>query len=124
MRTRSDKSGSPSSAVLCILFAVGDRDLHGYGIMKEVEERTAGKVSLLPSSLYATIKRMLTQGWIEEVDAPEAEAAPGRPRRLYRITEPGRDLAAREAERMSALLDMARANRLTTSGATAGGTGS
>ena len=37
---------------------------------------------------------------------------PGRPRRSYRVTEEGRALALRESERISALLDMARANRL------------
>ncbi len=112
MRTRADRSGPPSVAVLSILFALGDQALHGYGIMKEVKERTAGRVSLLPSSLYATIKRMLLEGWIEEVPDAAAEAGPGRTRRLYRMSDDGRELAAREVERMAALLDMARANRL------------
>lgn len=111
MRTRADRSGPPSTAVLSMLFALGDQALHGYGIMKQVEERTAGRVSLLPSSLYATIKRMLLEGLIEEVPDQASEAAPGRPRRLYRMTDRGRALAAREAERMAALLDMARANQ-------------
>ena len=110
MRTRADRSGSPSVAVLSILFALGDQALHGYGIMKEVDERTAGRVSLLPSSLYATIKRMLLEGWIEEVPDAASDAGPGRPRRLYRVTDHGRELATRETERMAALLDMARAN--------------
>ena len=95
-----------------MLFALGDRELHGYAIMKEVEERTGGRVSLLPSSLYATIKRMLLEGWIEEVGDASSEKSPGRPKRVYRITDEGRALAAREVDRMTALLDMARANRL------------
>lgn len=112
MRTRTDGSGGPSRAVLSILFALGDRELHGYGIMKEVEEQTDGQVSLLPTSLYATIKRMLLEGWIEEVPG-SSDDGPGRSRRTYRITEDGRALAALEAARMSALLGLARANRLT-----------
>lgn len=112
MRTRADRSDGPSRAVLSILFALGDRELHGYGIMKEVEEQTDGQVSLLPTSLYATIKRMLVEGWIEEVPGG-LEDGPGRARRTYRITNDGRALAAREAARMSALLGLARANRLT-----------
>jgi len=79
MRTRADRSGSPSSSVLSILFALGERELHGYGIMKEVEERTEGRVSLLPSSLYATIKRMVLEGLIEEVPHGDA-GGPGRPK--------------------------------------------
>jgi DNA-binding PadR family transcriptional regulator len=112
MRRRADRSGAPSRAVLSILFALGDRELHGYGIMKEVEERTDGRVSLLPSSLYATIKRMLLDGWIEEVDDGGYDDGPGRARRTYRITADGRAVAAREARAMGALLDLARANRL------------
>ena len=111
MRRRVDGSGAPSLAVLGVLFALGDRELHGYGIMKEVEERTAGRVSLLPSSLYATIKRMLADGLIEDAGTAPA-GGPGRPRRHYRITEVGRELAGREAQRIAALLELARENRL------------
>ena len=112
MRTRSDKSSAPSVAVLSVLFALGDGELHGYGIMKEVESRTGGRVTLLPSSLYATIKRMLGDGWIEEVPGRDSDPGPGRPKRHYRITNAGRDVATREIERMGALLDLAHSNRL------------
>lgn len=110
MRTRSDGSGAPSNAVLSILFTLGERSLHGYAIMKEVEEQTGGEVSLLPSSLYATIKRMLADGWIEEADRQDPDEGPGKPRRTYRITEAGREVAAREARRLAALLDLAHLN--------------
>ena len=99
--------------MLSILFALGDHEMHGYGIMKEVDDRTGGRVSLLPSSLYATIKRMMLAGLIEEVAGVDTEG-PGRPRRLYRITDEGRALAVREADRLAALLDLARSNRIAT----------
>ena len=124
MRTRADNSGAPSQSVLSILFALGERELHGYAIMKEVEEKTGGRVSLLSSSLYATIKRMLQAGWIEERPGEGADSGPGRTRRLYRITDAGRDLAAREARRMSALLEMAHANRVVAPEASGHGSGS
>jgi len=111
VRPRADRSSAPSRAVLGILFALGDQELHGYGIMKEVQERTEGHVSLLPTSLYATIKRMLAEGLIEEVPDPP-DGGPGRPKRTYRITERGRTLARQEAERLGALLELARANHL------------
>jgi len=111
MRTRADGSGPPSAAVLSILFALGEQSLHGYAIMKEVEERTDGRVSLLPSSLYATLKRMRDEGLIEEADG-SVDSGPGRPRRSYRMTAEGRALAAREAERLSAMLDLASASGL------------
>ena len=111
MRRRADGSGSPSLAVLGILFALGERELHGYAIMKEVEARTGARVKLLPSSLYATLKRMVADGWIEETPAA-VSAGPGPTRRTYRITAEGRGVAVREAERMAALLELARAGRL------------
>jgi DNA-binding PadR family transcriptional regulator len=111
VRTREDDSGAPSVAVVSILFALGDDELHGYGIMKEVEERTGGRVTLLPSSLYATIKRLLDTGWIEEVPT-DPSPSPGRPKRTYRITEAGRLVATREAERLNALLGLARSKQI------------
>ena len=107
MRPRSDRTGAPSRATLSILFALGERSLHGYGIMKEVKTRTGGRVTLLPGSLYATLKRMLQEGWVEEVDGDPSASGPGRPKRHYRLTAEGRALAAREAERMVALLQLA-----------------
>ena len=107
MRSRSDETGPLSPQVLYVLLAVMDRDRHGYGIMKEVEARTDGKVTLLPNSLYATLKRMLDEGLVEKAPSEENTEG-GRPRQNYRITSRGCEIAEREVERLSALLDMAR----------------
>ena len=40
---------------------------HGYGIM-EVEEQTAGEAQLGPGTWYGAIKRVLSDGLIEETD--------------------------------------------------------
>ena len=93
-----------SPQVFAILLALGDRPRHGYGIMKEVEERTGGEVALLPGSLYSAIRRMLDAEWIEEAEGHEG----GDPRRrYYSLTEAGRRLALGEARRMSTLLRVA-----------------
>lgn len=55
-------------AVLNIVLALADRERHGYGIMREFEDRTGGEVSLGPGTLYDTIKRMLADGLFEESD--------------------------------------------------------
>ncbi len=112
MRTRSDETGPLSPQVLYVLLAVMDRDRHGYGIMKEVEARTDGKVTLLPNSLYATLKRMLDEGLVEKAPSEENTEG-GRPRQNYKITSRGREIAEREVERLSALLKMAREKRFT-----------
>ncbi len=100
-----------SPAVFAILLALGDGHRHGYGIMKEVEERTDGRVRLLPGSLYSTIRRMLTAGWLEETIGGGADDDPRR--RYYALTEEGRWAAAAEFERMTTLVALAEEKRLT-----------
>ena len=46
-------------ALFHILLSLADRELHGYDIMREVDERTGGKMRLGPGTLYGSIKRML-----------------------------------------------------------------
>jgi DNA-binding PadR family transcriptional regulator len=67
-------------------------------------------VRLTASTLYAAIKRMVDGGLLVEVDAP-AESG-GAPRRCYRITRAGRQIAQREAERLARTVAMARDKRL------------
>lgn len=118
MRRRADDTGPVSPSVLYVLLALGDEPRHGYGIIQEVADRTGGQATLLPTSLYATLKRMLANGLIAEVPTPE-RSGPGAPRRTYRITPAGRELATRELDRMSALLAMGRAKELGTDPETA-----
>src|ERR687883_1390631 len=95
-------------AVLQILLALADGERHGYGIMREVEERTGGETRLGPGTLYGSIKRMLADGLIEESDErPDPEMDDQR-RRYYRITDFGRQVAGAEAERLAGLVSTAR----------------
>jgi DNA-binding PadR family transcriptional regulator len=95
-----------------ILVSLADRDRHGYSVMQDVAERTNGAVRLSPSSLYASIKRLLEQGLIEELaERPDPENHDER-RRYYRLTKLGRAVALAEARRMERLLSDARATGL------------
>ncbi|MBA2306459.1 MAG: helix-turn-helix transcriptional regulator [Acidobacteria bacterium] len=97
-------------AFLQILIALGEGERHGYGIMQDVTERTAGRVRMSPGTLYGSIKRMLAEGLIEELTTGAAGA--DERRRFYRITRFGRRVASAEADRMSALLSQARSSGL------------
>lgn len=69
-------------AVFHILLALSTEERHGYGIMKQVEADSLGKVKMGPGTLYGSIKRMLDAGLIEESEAridPEMDDA----RRIY-----------------------------------------
>jgi DNA-binding PadR family transcriptional regulator len=95
-----------------ILVALADRDRHGYSIMQEVAERTAGAVRLSPSTLYSAIKRLLQEGLIEELEERPDPAHDDERRRYYRITRAGRRAAMDEARQLEKLLADARATGL------------
>ena len=93
-------------ACLHILIALGEGERHGYSIMQDVAERTGGRVKMSPGTLYGSIKRMLTEGLIEELTTGTAGA--DERRRFYRITRFGRRVAVAEADRLKSLLTQAR----------------
>src|SRR5438105_149805 len=100
------------TAVFHILIALADRNRHGYSIMQDVAARTEGKVRLSAGTLYSSIRRMLEQGLIEELaDSPDPVSTDER-RRYYRLTRFGRRAAAAEVERLTALVQQARATGL------------
>lgn len=96
-----------------ILLALADGERHGYSIMTEIAERTAGETRLGPGTLYGSIKRMLTNGLIGEATGRRAPDDDER-RRYYKLTALGRAVAAAEAARLDALVRQARRKRLLT----------
>jgi DNA-binding PadR family transcriptional regulator len=90
-----------------ILLALADGERHGYAIAKEIDDATQGAVSLGPATLYRTIKQFLADGWIAEVDGAGDDR-----RRVYRLTPRGRRVAQVEAERLEAVVQVARERRL------------
>ena len=108
-----------------ILLALADGERHGYGIMQEVEERSAGTVRLGPGTLYGAVKRMLADGLIREsANRPTPKDDDQRRRCYYSLTKRGRSVATVEAQRLAALVRVAEEKRLVGRRApsTAGGT--
>lgn len=100
------------SAAFQILLSLADGDLHGYAIMRQVEEQTAGRLRLGPGTLYNSIRSLLEESLIQEV-APSGEAGSGdERRRYYRLTSAGRKVARTEAERLADLLRVARSKKI------------
>lgn len=81
-----------------ILLALEDGSLHGYGIVKRVEENTEGRISLAPSLLYRRLRRLLEDGLVEE--GKEVPGEKGRPRQEYRLTGEGARVIRAEARRL------------------------
>lgn len=97
-----------SPPVFHVLLALGDRALHGYGIMEAFEAATDGRETLLAGSLYATLARMKDRGLVEDAEAPPGETSGGPRRRYYRVTDLGRRVARAESARLQRLLELAR----------------
>ena len=77
---------------------------HGYGIMREVLDRTHGKVRLWPATLYGSIKRMIEADLIEESDERPAPELDDARRRYYRLTALGRRVLDAECDRLQELV--------------------
>jgi len=100
------------SAAFHILLSLADKDLHGYAIMRRVEEQTEGRMRLGPGTLYSSLQALLEEGFVEEV-AGDGEGEPGHERRrCYRLTPAGRKVAQVEAGRLADLLRVARARKI------------
>ena len=95
----------PADFHILLALAAGPR--HGYGIMKEVERESGGRVRLEIGSLYRLLGRMLDDGHIEETGVDGDER-----RRYYRITRLGRRVLSAEAERLADLVGLVRSRRL------------
>jgi len=108
-------AGSPDAflplthVVYHLLLALAHGSRHGYGIIKDVEERTDGRLVLEAGTLYAAIKRLRDDGLIVEAGAPPGTDAR---RRYYGLTALGRKVLRAESERLAELVDMARGARV------------
>ena len=91
-----------------ILLALGTEAKHGYAVMQDIEERSGGRIRILPGTLYSTIKKMLAEGLVEEVDPPKSADSDDARRRYYRVTKAGRLAAQAETERMALLVKLGR----------------
>jgi DNA-binding PadR family transcriptional regulator len=100
------------SAAFQILLSLAEENLHGYAIMRQVEEQTAGRVRLGPGTLYGSIQSLLEGQLIEEIDRGDDDKPGQERRRFYRLTASGRKVARSEAERLADLLRVARAKKI------------
>jgi DNA-binding PadR family transcriptional regulator len=98
--------------MLDIVLALGDDELHGYGIMREVRRRTDGRRRLAPGTLYRSLRQMQERGLLEESEERPDPALDDERRRYYRLTDLGRRVAVAEVERLEGLVRAARSKGL------------
>ena len=86
-------------ASFLILTALAGGSQHGYGIVTDVAQISAGRVQLKAGTLYAALDRLTAEGLIEP---DREEIVDNRLRRYYRITREGAERLAEEADRLRA----------------------
>lgn len=99
-----------TSLTFDILLALADEDRHGYGVIKEIEERSGAGAAPSTGALYLALRRMEGDETIERL-SPDANQGDAR-RRYYRLTAKGRAQAEAESVRLAHLVASARGKNL------------
>ena len=91
-----------------ILAALLDGPLHGYGIIKRVEELSGGELRVRAGTLYAALDRLGDAGRV----APDREeVVSGRLRRYYRLTPEGHATLTAQAAQLRRAADVVLSGR-------------
>ena len=98
---------------ILLTLAAGER--HGYAIIRDIETRSGGTLSVETGTLYRALQRLVEGDLVRPTEAPAALNDDER-RRFYAITPDGRRAAAAEAKRLAVLVDAARTARLIAEG--------
>jgi DNA-binding PadR family transcriptional regulator len=110
--TGSNPSQPLTPAVFHILLALSSGEQHGYGIMKQVEVDSQGRVNMGAGTLYGSLKRMLEAGLVKESDKRVDPEMDDERRIYYQITGPGKKALAAELDRYRRLIAVARQRKL------------
>lgn len=94
-----------------VLAVLADERLHGYGLVKAIEERSGGKVRVRPGNLYRVLDRLIADGLVSEEPAEGQPSGGGERTRLFSSTEAGREAAAAEARLLTDVIRRSRALR-------------
>jgi DNA-binding PadR family transcriptional regulator len=108
--TRTD--GPLTPAVLHILLVLSTEDRHGYGIMKQVESDSRGRVRMGPGTLYGSLRRMTDAGLISESDKKIDPNLDDERRVYYGITALGQQTLAAELQRYRQVVAVAHERSL------------
>jgi len=109
---KSTTNAPLTPAVLHILLALSTKERHGYGIMKQVESDSEGKVNMGPGTLYGSIGRMIEAGLIRESDRKIDPEMDDERRVYYKITGLGQKALAAELQRYREVVAVAKLKRL------------
>ena len=104
-RSQQMKKSEPmSESYFYILLCLAKGANHGYGIMQMTEKLSGGDGIIGSGTMYGATSNMMKKGWIHEIMSEEAGVER---RRLYQLTELGREVLQTEIARLRRMLDNA-----------------
>ena len=94
------KTEPMSESYFYILLCLAKGPLHGYGIMQKADALSDGAVRIGSGTMYGATENLMKKGWIEELEET------GR-KRMYQLTEAGREALFQEVGRLRMMLSVA-----------------
>lgn len=94
-----DKGLIGGSTTLMILYLLHERDMYGYEIIKELDERSENAFKFKEGTLYPVLHRMENAGYVKSY---RKEAENGKERKYYSITAQGVRRLGEEKEKWRA----------------------
>lgn len=93
-----------SESTYLVLLALYREPLHGYGIIKSLENSSEGDFLISPGTLYGVLNNLEKQKMIEAVNQESAS----RKKKTYGITEQGKQTVLAESDRFLRMIQMTR----------------
>ena len=98
------RSEPMSESYYYILLCLSKGANHGYGIMQMTEKLSGGDVTIGSGTMYGATSNMMKKGWIREIFSEGTGLVR---RRLYQLTDEGRDALRAEITRLRRMLENA-----------------
>lgn len=98
------RSEPMSESYYYILLCLAKGANHGYGIMQMAEKLSKGDVTIGSGTMYGATSNMMKKGWIREIMSDEVGLER---RRLYQLTDSGREALRTEILRLQRMLENA-----------------
>lgn len=93
-----DKQLIKGSATLLVLEVLGQRAMHGYELLRELEAKSDGALGFKEGTIYPLLRSLEREGALRA----EWSVVGGRRRRVYALTEVGAGLLAKKRRDWSA----------------------
>ena len=102
---------------LLVLTMLSASERHGYGLRQDIVDHTEGRVALEAGNLYRHIRKLQSEGLVDETEPRPAGRGDDERRIYYRLLPFGREVLGAEVERLRALMRVVDSKRIAPRGA-------